>query len=239
MTRVVFDRAVVVVPAHNEAAGLPRCLKALQAAVRRLPVPVLTIVVLDDCSDGSDQVARRFGPAVRGLSVDVRNVGAARAAGFEQARTIWPESEARAWYATTDADSCVDEDWLTRQVAAGADMVLGVVRVSNWKNVPATAVRRYLHRYRSATRSDGDHSHIHGANMGFTAEKYWEIGGFAPLATGEDVDLVRRFEQRDCHIVRDAALSVRTSARREGRAPDGFAANLRSLQRRRGAQDPA
>ncbi|MDT5095528.1 MAG: hypothetical protein QOH60_4891 [Mycobacterium sp.] len=228
---------MVVIPAHNEAKRLSGCLKAALAAARRLPGPVMTIVVLDACSDHSAQVARRFGPAVQVLSVDERNVGAARAAGFDHARAIWPATAT--WYATTDADSCVDSDWLTRQIAANADMVLGVVRITNWRHVSTSAALRYLHRYWSRTRSDGDHDHIHGANMGFAAEKYWESGGFAPLASGEDVDLVRRFERSGYRIVRDAGLSVATSARPDGRAPDGFAAHLRSVARRRGAQDIA
>lgn len=222
---------MVVIPAHNETNRLPGCLKAVLAAAGRVPGPVMTIVVLDACDDGSADAARRFGPAVQLLPVDERNVGAARAAGFDHARAIWPMPAT--WYATTDADSCVDSDWLTRQIAAEADMTLGVVRIANWRNVSTSAAVRYLHRYWSGTRSNGDHDHIHGANMGFAAEKYWESGGFAPLVSGEDVDLVHRFEERGYRIVRDANLSVATSARPDGRAPDGFAAHLRSIARRR------
>jgi len=53
------------------------------------------------------------------------------------------------------------------------------------------------------------------------------------------VDLVRRFEQRSFHIRRDASLSVVTSARHDGRAPNGFAAHVRSKLHRRGAEDLA
>jgi alkylation response protein AidB-like acyl-CoA dehydrogenase len=70
--------------------------------------------------------------------------------------------------------------------------------------------------------------------MGFAAGKYWETGGFAPLASGEDVDLVRRFEQGGYLIRRDISLSVVTSARHEGRAPNGFATHFRSMLHRRG-----
>jgi glycosyltransferase involved in cell wall biosynthesis len=74
-------------------------------------------------------VAEGFGPGVQALSIDAHNVGAARAAGFNRARTVWPDANlARTWYATTDADSRVDPDWLVRQMVADADMVLGVVR---------------------------------------------------------------------------------------------------------------
>jgi hypothetical protein len=130
--------------------------------------------------------------------------------------------------ATTDADSVVDADWLLRQTGADTDMVLGVVRIAAWREFPAAAARRYLAAYRSKSRPDG-RGHVHGANMGFRADSYWRVGGFAALASDEDVDLVARFESAGLRIVRDAQLSVVTSRRQLGRAPDGFAAHLRSL----------
>jgi hypothetical protein len=42
-------------------------------------------------------------------------------------------------------------------------------------------------------RLNASHHHIHGANMGFQSQHYWRVGGFAALASGEDVDLVDRF----------------------------------------------
>ena len=62
-----------------------------------------------------------------------------------------------------------------------------------------------------------------------SADAYWQVGGFRALATGEDVELVGRFEAAGLRIDRDAQLSVATSDRREGRAPSGFAQHLRSL----------
>jgi len=229
-----LERAVVVIPAHNESATLPSCLKAVVTAAACSSMPVLAVVVLDACEDRSAELAGRFGADVHFIEVDVRNVGASRAAGFAYARTaagVGCSDESRVWYATTDADSRVDPDWLTRQTATGADMVLGVVRIANWRQLPAAAVRRYLTAYRAKRRPDG-HGHVHGANMGFRADAYWRVGGFSALATGEDVDLVRRFEEHGLVIDRDDRLSVATSARQKGRAPRGFAAHLRGIGRR-------
>lgn len=247
-------QAVVVVPAHNEFAHLPHCLRALTTAALCLPAPVTTVVVLDSCDDESARLASRYGPDVHFVSVDAGNVGAARAAGFEYARSLvdaWrddrrcddaafedgEEDDAAfelTWYATTDADSVVDADWLLRMIAHqhdGADMVLGVVRVPVWRNHPAAVARRYLRSYRQR-RSDGvGHDHVHGANMGFRADAYWRVGGFRALASGEDVELVDRFEAAGLRVDRDAALSVATSDRRQGRAPSGFAQHLRKLSR--------
>ncbi|MBJ7337931.1 glycosyltransferase family 2 protein [Mycolicibacterium sp.] len=234
-----FDRAVVVIPAHDEMADLPDCLKAVLTAAACARVPVLVVVVLDSCSDQSADLAGRFGADVHFVEVNAKNVGATRAAGFSYARTVCgseASGEAHVWYATTDADSRVDPDWLVRQMGADADMVLGVVRVTNWRHFSASTVHRYLAAYRAKTRRhDGGHDHVHGANMGFRAETYWELGGFAALTSSEDVDLVRRFEQAGRRIHRDSALSVETSARTEARAPRGFASYLRTVSRREGA----
>jgi glycosyltransferase involved in cell wall biosynthesis len=226
-----FDRAVVVIPAHNEVDDLPSAVKAVLRAAARLPVPVVVVVVLDSCDDGTEALTGQFGSDVHFVAIDAHNVGAARAAGFSYARTLREEAAAddsRIWYATTDADTVVDPDWLLRQIAADVDMVLGVVRISTWREFPAAAARHYLAAYRSKSHPDG-HGHVHGANMGFRADWYWRVGGFAALASDEDVDLVARFESADLRIERDPQLSVVTSRRQLGRAPDGFAAHLSTL----------
>lgn len=223
----VIQRVVVVVPAHNEAPMLPRCLTAIRTAAAAVSVPVDIVVVLDACDDDSAAVAELYGSDVTFLPVDERNVGAARAAGFRHA----PRNGA--WYATTDADTVVDPDWLVRQLDSEADAVLGVVRVGEWRNRSAEVVDAYLQGY-ADDADDADapgHRHIHGANMGFTAESYWAVGGFNPLRSGEDVDLVERFEAAGAVIDWNDELSVTTSDRLDARAPGGFAEHLDEVAR--------
>lgn len=229
-----IEKAIVVVPAHNERTHLPRCLRAITTAAACVAVPVVTVVVLDSCDDDSAALAGQYGPDVHFVTVDARNVGGSRAAGFSYADGMSDEfcagvDASQIWYATTDADSRVDPDWLARQIDADADMVLGVVRVEDWRNYPASVIRRYLRTY---NRNSGEsHRHIHGANMGFRADAYWEVGGFRALASGEDVELVQRFEAAGLDIRRDPKLSVVTSARPAGRAPGGFASHLRRVSK--------
>jgi hypothetical protein len=71
-------------------------------------------------------------------------------------------------------------------------------------------------------------SRVHGANLGFRANAYWQVGGFAALETGEDVELVERFERYGYLVSRDPSLSVPTSDRQIAR-PAGFAHHLREL----------
>ena len=191
-------------------------------------MPVSVVVVLDACDDDSIRLAGRFGPNVHFLQIDERNVGAARAAGFRYARTALNLTGKWNWCATTDADTEVSTDWLLRQLGSDEDMLLGVVRVQQWRHYSEEVADRYHARYEAGS---GGHRHIHGANMGFRADTYWRLGGFAPLASGEDVDLVERFQIAGCRIRWDDSLWVATSDRRNGRAPGGFADHLAEVSR--------
>ncbi|BBX45154.1 glycosyltransferase [Mycobacterium cookii] len=214
---------VVVVPAHNEFAALSRSVGAIRTAAIAAAMPTAVVVVLDACDDESGDLAGHFGPDVHFVAVDERNVGAARAAGFRYAASELDGVGARTWYATTDADTAVGHDWLARQLGSSADMVLGLVRVGQWRNHSKEAAELYEARYRAEASR---HEHIHGANMGFRSEAYWRVGGFAALASGEDVDLVERFQAGGFRVHWDDQLWVTTSDRRRGRAPGGFADHL-------------
>jgi glycosyltransferase involved in cell wall biosynthesis len=228
-----YDQAAVVIPAHNERANLPACLRAVITAALCTPIPVSVVVVLDDSDDGSTELAGQYGPDVHFIRVEAGNVGAARAAGFGYARSLCAPG-ADCWYATTDADSRVDPDWLIRQLGCAADMVLGLVRVTDWHPHRADVVHRYLQAYDASIDghgpdADDTHDHIHGANMGFSSAAYWRVGGFRALPCGEDVDLVERIDAAGYRIHRDTRLSVVTSARTRARAPRGFGHRLRRL----------
>ncbi len=213
--------AVVVVPAHNEFAALTRCIEAVRTAASAAAVQTAVVVVLDACEDDSASLAGQFGSDVHFIAVDERNVGAVRAAGFRYARSVFAEAAAPSWYATTDADTEVGRDWLTRQLTAEADMVLGLVRVGVWRHHSEQVAAEYEARYRAEASQ-----HIHGANMGFDPRAYWRVGGFAARASGEDVELVRRFQSAGYRVHWDDSLWVTTSDRRNGRAPGGFAEYL-------------
>lgn len=224
----------MVIPAHNERTNLPGCLRAVLTAGLCAPVSVSVVVVLDASDDGSEELAGQYGPDVHFVSVDAHNVGAARAAGFEFARSLCGY-DTDCWYATTDADSRVDPGWLVRQLEHCADMVLGVVRVADWEYHSLDLVESYEQEYQGAAESSSDpvdgHEHVHGANMGFSARAYWRVGGFRTLSSGEDVDLAERFDVAGYCIHRDSELSVATSARTQARAPHGFAHRLSKLER--------
>jgi GT2 family glycosyltransferase len=159
------------------------------------------------------------------VPVWVANVGAARRAGARAALAGTQGGEL--WLASTDADSEVPTGWLTGMLAEarrGAHVVLGTV-------LPAPDLcpeirAEWLSRHHLR---DG-HPHIHGANFGIRGDAYAAVGGWQPLATGEDVDLARRAAQNShLKIARIASIPVVTSARWAGRAPRGFSSYLRAL----------
>jgi glycosyltransferase involved in cell wall biosynthesis len=221
------NRIAVVVPAHDEAELLPRCLAGLAAAAAGVaPVPVETIVVADACTDDTAAIAAAAGAVV--LTVDGRNVGAARAAGMTYALRHGPDG---LWLATTDADSRVRPGWLTWHLAharAGADLLAGTVEVDDWTPWPYGLNHRYDRRYRAAVR-DTAHDHVHGANLGVSGPAYLAAGGFPAATSDEDRSLIAAARATGARIVTDTRCPVLTSARAHARAPRGFSSFLREF----------
>lgn len=224
----------VVVPAHDEEDLIGTCLSSLHAAAASCPVPVRIVVVADACTDRTAQIVNRVNPAGAAtqslITVAARNVGVARAAGFAEAMRTGAGAD-RLWITTTDADSTVPRDWLVRMAdhaRRGADLVLGTVRATDWADWSPALAAQYRRRYSRGVSSVG-HGHIHGANLGVDAAAYRSVGGFQPLATGEDVELVRAVRAAGARVVTVLDLAVTTSTRGVARAPAGFSEHLHLL----------
>jgi glycosyltransferase involved in cell wall biosynthesis len=176
------------------------------------------LVVLDHCSDNTGAVVSAKGAA--SLDVCFRNVGKARAVGAEQLL----EAGTR-WLAFTDADTVVPPDWLARQIEFGADAVCGTVEVDTWSGYGEGVRAKYLALYQFIE----NHRHIHGANLGLSAEAYLNAGGFQHLVAHEDVQLVADLERIGARIIWTATNPVITSARRDYKCHGGFGEYLASL----------
>lgn len=235
-------RVAVVVPAHNEDALLPGCLRALHRAAHRAPAPVHIVVVADRCTDNTRAVAEiaaaRTTIPHSVVEVNAANVGIARAAGADLALTRWgPDG---LWLLTTDADSMVPAHWIGAHLAharRGAELVVGTVEAAAWTGWAPQIAERYEHLYRR-TVSATSHDHVHGANLGVDAATYLDLGGFPPWETGEDVGLVRRAQSRGRRVVFAVDVPVATSTRAQARAPRGFSAHLHGLAAEDGHPHP-
>ena len=222
---------VVVVPAHDEAVLLPSCLASLALAADVVADRALvhTVVVADSCTDTTETIAKAYDAAV--IEVAYRNVGAARAAGVTVglgALGVWPSS--RTWLASTDADTVVPRDWLTRQLDladTGVTAVAGVVRVDSFSDHPTGTAQAFAALY--AGQPHVGHSHVHGANIGTRADAYQRAGGWGELQLAEDHDLWRRLRDVGERCLATTSLWVTTSGRALGRAEGGFADLLTGL----------
>ena len=235
MTTTDVSVVVVVVPVHNEAALLNRCLTALGGAVAaaaRRGIRCVVRVVLDDCTDDSALIAARHPfPTVE---IAAARVGDARARGVEAAiyelRSISPE---RVWIANTDADSAVPPNWIVAQcdaAATGADVFIGTVR-PDFADLGPRHRRLWLH-----THSPGaPNGHVHGASLGIRADVYTAAGGFGAVEEHEDVELVQRCRMLGASLCASDAAEVLTSGRFVGRTPSGYAGFLRSQAEALGA----
>jgi cellulose synthase/poly-beta-1,6-N-acetylglucosamine synthase-like glycosyltransferase len=227
----------VAVPARDEAAGIEACVAALDRAAASVSQPVVLVVAADRCTDATAEVAERSMSRCHSIAASVVTVDCGTAGGARQAAATAAVGLAtaghlpleRIWLATTDADSAVDDDWFERQLAwaeAGYDGVAGLVRLDPTTD-PHTSGR--YERYVRDLGSGQGHRHIHGANLGVAAHWWERVGGFPPVASGEDHAIWVRLQNAGAHLLGVTDLGVTTSSRRHGRAPNGLAHLLTAI----------
>ena len=237
-------RASVVVPARNEEDLIQASLRALAAQVDVPADHYEVLLVLDQCTDETEQNARDVAaanPALRILFMEGPGEGSghARHVGMEAAcgrllRVGRPDG----LIASTDADTVVAPDWLRVQleaVAAGARAIGGRIELAEDGTLPAN-VRKW-HEYHSRDRyrkllADPDlrgrteHWQFSGASLTVTAETYREVGGLEPTATLEDEHLEAALRGRGIPIERLLSVRATTSPRLQGRAERGLSYDL-------------
>ncbi|MFJ2464840.1 glycosyltransferase [Pseudomonas sp. NPDC087615] len=216
----------VVIPAHNEEHHIAACLTSVLSAAAHPALAgqrVCIVVVLDDCTDQTEQIVSAHG--VLGIEVSFQNVGKARATGADHLLAAGAE-----WLAFTDADTVVPHDWLARQIEFKADAVCGTVEVDSWNSHGDLVRSKYMELYQFIE----NHRHIHGANLGLSADAYRSAGGFQHLTAHEDVHLVADLKRIGAHIVWTATNPVITSARKDYKCRGGFGECLVNLGASRG-----
>ncbi len=223
----------VVVPARDEEATIGATLRSLRRSIAHLrsgftaATPVVLCVVADRCADDTVEVARRAMEGHGGslIVTDAGSVGAARAVGAAHSIAHSGLPAERTWIASTDADTTVPAGWLRRHLdhaARGVACVAGIVELDAHQHPPA----RFDRAYRARIGAES-HGHVHGANLGIRADALLEVGNWPLRPTGEDRELWRRVGEGGMRRLADPRLVVTTSGRTTGRAPRGFAADLR------------
>lgn len=219
----------VVVPAHNEARGLPNTL----AALARQRDTDFTVVVVDNAStDGTAEVAveagGRLGLRLQVVREDRKGTWAAIATGVAHARDHGATHVLR-----TDADALPRPGWVgagRRAFAAGAQFVCGRV-VPRRDEHPTLAERVvypaavrlagltgvWLNRSRAGVRYRTRYRLTQGPSLGFTIALWDRLPGptQGDLRTViEDVALLNAARTRTVAVRRVEAMTVEASLRR-------------------------
>lgn len=175
----------IVIPARNEERYLPACLESIRRAAQNYPGTVEIIVVLNRCTDRTEQIALQHG--ARLVREDARNLSKIRNAG---ARAATQEI-----LVTIDADSVMTPGTLLaidRTLSAGKTVGGGVLifpeRISLGILVSALVLATALARELLIDR-------ISGGLFWCYRDDFEAIGGFdESLITLEDVDFAQRLK---------------------------------------------
>lgn len=220
----------VLIPACNEEALLSRCLKSVLYSITQLdPIHRVEVVLaVDSSTDNSyaigQELLQNHG---RVIQVALANVGYARKMATQHALQNYIGDLANCWLANTDADCIIPSEWLAYQLVLanqGYQGVTGIVDVDSFDEHAPWVPQKFKETYQ--IHADGTHPHVHGANLGVRADAYMQAGEWSAVKTAEDHDLWNRLKKLNISLISDAKLCVKTSGRKIGRAPDGFAQAL-------------
>lgn len=199
----------VVVPAYNEEPLLPACLAALK---RQDYEGEFEIIVVDNAStDRTGRIAAAAGVTV--VEEPHRGYSKALARGFAAATGDI--------VATTDADSIVPSNWISRLVGAYEEGVAAVggeldFTHANWKARLLT--RGILPIINRVDRQNPAGPHLWGANFSVRRSAFLAAGGWNPeFNLQTDTELSERL-RRFGRVVLLPDLVVKTSSRRWNRS---------------------
>lgn len=201
-----FDFSVVV-PAYNEEKFLSSCLEALKN--QDFSGKYEIIVVDNNSKDKTAFIAKKFNAKV--LKQEKIGVAWARQKGFEAAQG--------AIIASTDADTIVPANWLTKidELFQSNNKIIGFsggMTLFGSRSLKAIIANLFIPLSKFFARIMTKNGFFSGANFAITKKAFLACGGFnTKLKVGEDVDLALR-AKRQGKIIFKNSICVQTSARR-------------------------
>jgi glycosyltransferase involved in cell wall biosynthesis len=226
----------VVVPAHNEAAILPRTLRTLIAGAR--PDELDVVVVCNGCTDRSADVARSVGPPVRVLEIPQASKIDALNAG-DEATDALPRV-----YLDADVDVTTESVRRVAEVLRSGGALIAAPEVALDLTGSSPLVRAY---YNVWLRLHRIHEDVFGSGFYAVSAAGRQRFDRFPDILGDDVWISALFERHERRSVRDATVTVRPPStvrqlvRRRARAVYGneevraILPQGTSVQRRQGA----
>lgn len=176
----------MVIPAFNEEKNIRETLDSL--INQKTLVPFEIIVVDNNSSDGTAEIVRSYGKRVVLVSEGRQGIGYSRQKGFEVSRAKI--------IASADADSVMNEDWISKIYREYCDdaKIVGLVGIYKFESKPwwfnlltkLTIISAdYFHRLLTGSFS------FRGPNFSVKRDAWLRAGGFKANSF-EDLDLSMR-----------------------------------------------
>lgn len=189
----------IVIPTYNRARQLERCLAALLNV--DYPPECMEIIVVDDASsDSTSTTLEHFSPECAAKGIALHVVKHMRQQGVAQARNSGAERANMDILAFIDSDCVATSGWLKELMPLFEDPAIGAVGGMVRAHERRNAIGKYEDVCSSLfmgvrpqqVRLEGPLSYLPTANFLVRRAAWQEVGGFAPLTFGEDVDFCRR-----------------------------------------------
>lgn len=247
-------RAIVAIPARNEAELIGRCLLAMEKQSVAGHMAVGVLVLVNGTTDATYREAQCLAEQLRSIDIHLVeaslppgrcDAGTARQCAARVACTLPARADAALFL--TDADSIVPPDWLQRYgeliwqqgydaVAGGVDVLIDAGAA-----FPHALQERIRWEKAHETRLDAieawldpcphdcwpRHYQASGANIAIRCDLCRTLARSQWPACGEDKALIAAVEARDGRVRHDTSLRVATSGRLFGRARGGMADTIR------------
>ena len=185
----------VIVPFHDSAEYLPRCVEALLA--QSYPASYEILMVDNNSTDESAEIIRQY-PRVRLLQEQQQGAYVARNTGVASSRG--------AMLAFTDSDCVASSEWLKELVAPFSDPAVGLVqgrRIFGDDRSALSMLAAYEAEIHAHIFSGEDHGPLFGYtnNMAVRREIFDRCGPFLQTARGADSVFVDRVVRTFSHKV--------------------------------------
>jgi glycosyltransferase involved in cell wall biosynthesis len=196
----------VIIPAFNEEKFLPKCLESLE----NQDFKDLEIIVVDNNStDRTAEIAKKFGAIL--VSEKNQGVAFARQKGFLKAKGKI--------IATTDADTILPKNWLSRifkEFEKDENLVAfgGSCYFYSGPILVRLASRYFLTLFLIFDKFFSGGWNLMGCNMAIKKEAFFKIGGFnTNLKLNEESEISSRLRKVG-KVILDPNFKVKTSGRR-------------------------
>ncbi len=171
----------IVIPAHNEEKFIERCLSSIKAQMIPYDLQVETIVVLNRCTDKTEEIAQSYGATI--VTDDSKNISKIKNTGVAHSQSEW--------VVTLDADS-----WMSKGVLSE------IYRHANTPNALGGGIRIKPERLSPGIAIGYSMMLIPAFFLGLSFGLYWfkksdfdAIGGFDEgRHIAEDVDFLKRLK---------------------------------------------